>query len=110
MNFNLSFWGTLHSVLVILPVLILEVFQTETVEEPEEEPATTETKEEEEDGKVEEEKKMKKVEKTTWDWEKVNNVKPIWMRKSGDVEPEEYDEFYKSITKVLRLLLVQEIH
>lgn len=40
------------------------------------------------------------MEKTIWDWEKVNNVKPIWMRKSGDVEPDEYDEFYKSITKV----------
>ncbi|VDM42346.1 unnamed protein product [Toxocara canis] len=74
--------------------------KVETVEEPvEEEPA--EKKTEEEDGKVEEEKekKTKKVEKTTWDWEKVNNVKPIWMRKSGEVEPEEYDEFYKSITK-----------
>lgn len=43
---------------------------------------------------------MKKVEKVTWDWQKVNNVKPIWMRKSSDVEPEEYEEFYKSITKV----------
>uniref|UniRef100_A0A0M3IX96 Endoplasmin n=1 Tax=Ascaris lumbricoides TaxID=6252 RepID=A0A0M3IX96_ASCLU len=73
--------------------------KTETVEEPIEEDA--EDKKAEEDGKVEEEKekKTKKVEKTTWDWEKVNNVKPIWMRKSGEVEPDEYDEFYKSITK-----------
>lgn len=74
--------------------------KTETVEEPEEEAEAKEEKaDDEEEGKVEEEKKMKKVEKTTWDWEKVNNVKPIWMRKSGDVEPDEYDEFYKSITK-----------
>uniref|UniRef100_A0A914ZHF8 Histidine kinase/HSP90-like ATPase domain-containing protein n=1 Tax=Parascaris univalens TaxID=6257 RepID=A0A914ZHF8_PARUN len=73
--------------------------KTETVEEPIEEDA--EDKKAEEDGKVEEEKekKTKKVEKTTWDWEKVNNVKPIWMRKSGEVEADEYDEFYKSITK-----------
>ncbi|VDK31535.1 unnamed protein product, partial [Anisakis simplex] len=75
--------------------------KTETVEEPVEEEQPAEKKAEEEDGKVEEEKekKTKKVEKTTWDWEKVNTVKPIWMRKSGEVEPDEYDEFYKSITK-----------
>ncbi|PIO52464.1 ATPase/histidine kinase/DNA gyrase B/HSP90 domain protein, partial [Teladorsagia circumcincta] len=67
--------------------------KTEMVEEPvEEEPATKE------DGAVEEEKeekKTKKVEKTIWDWERVNNVKPIWMRKPSQVEQDEYDEFYK---------------
>lgn len=71
--------------------------KTEMVEEPvEEEAASTE------DGAVEEEKeekKTKKVEKTTWDWEKVNNVKPIWMRKPNQVEEDEYKQFYKSITK-----------
>lgn len=74
-----------------------------TVDEPVESEAASETKDEDVDGQVEEEKvepKTKKVEKTTWDWEKVN-IKPIWMRKSGDVEPEEYNEFYKSITKVI---------
>ncbi|CAJ0930776.1 unnamed protein product, partial [Mesorhabditis belari] len=78
-NFNIYLWQS----------------KTETVEEPVEE----ETKE---DGAVEEEKeekKTKKVEKTTWDWEKVNTVKPIWMRKSSQVEDEEYNEFYKSVTK-----------
>ncbi|PAV91135.1 hypothetical protein WR25_10954 [Diploscapter pachys] len=80
-NFNIYLWQS----------------KTEMVdEEVEEEPK------EKEDGAVEEEKeekKVKKVEKTTWDWEKVNNVKPIWMRKSSQVEQDEYDEFYKSITK-----------
>lgn len=78
--------------------------KTETVEEPVEEETEklTDEKTEDADGKIEEEKmesKTKKVEKTTWDWEKINNVKPIWMRKSDDVEMEEYKEFYKSITK-----------
>lgn len=46
----------------------------------------TEDKTEDEDGKVEEEKeedkpKTKKIEKTTWDWERLNDSKPIWMRK-----------------------------
>ncbi|MFH4975938.1 hypothetical protein AB6A40_002647 [Gnathostoma spinigerum] len=75
--------------------------KTVTVEEKVED-AGEETKPEAEDGKVEEEKeekKTKKVEKTIWDWVKINTVKPIWMRKSGDVEISEYNEFYKSITK-----------
>ncbi|VDN17081.1 unnamed protein product, partial [Gongylonema pulchrum] len=88
-NFNIFLWQS----------------KTETVEEPVEEVSKAESHEEKAedvDGKVEDEKsepKMKKIEKTTWDWEKVNNVKPIWMRKNDDVEVEEYNEFYKSITK-----------
>uniref|UniRef100_A0A7I5EAY0 ATP-binding region and Heat shock protein Hsp90 domain containing protein n=1 Tax=Haemonchus contortus TaxID=6289 RepID=A0A7I5EAY0_HAECO len=74
--------------------------KTEMVEVPTEPIEDDTTKKE--DGAVEEEKeekKTKKIEKTTWDWERVNNVKPIWMRKPSQVEQEEYDEFYKSITK-----------
>ncbi|KAK5968583.1 Glycoprotein 93 [Trichostrongylus colubriformis] len=80
-NFNIYLWQS----------------KTETVEEPVEDESTTK-----EDGAVEEEKeekKTKKVEKTIWDWDRVNNVKPIWMRKPSQVDQEEYDEFYKSITK-----------
>lgn len=59
---------------------------------------------EEEDGKVEEEvedktPKTKKVSKTVWDWELMNNNKPIWTRKPTDVKQEEYNEFYKALTK-----------
>ncbi|KAK0398151.1 hypothetical protein QR680_002448 [Steinernema hermaphroditum] len=83
-NFNIYLWES----------------KTETVEEPIEEAAAESAAE---DGQVEEEKeekpKTKKVEKTVWDWERVNNVKPIWMRKASEVEDDEYDQFYKSITK-----------
>lgn len=76
-----------------------------TEEEPVEEDEAKESKKEseDEDGKVEdekEEKKTKKIEKTVWDWQKINNVKPIWMRKTDEVSTEEYHEFYKTVTKV----------
>lgn len=49
--------------------------------------------------KDEKKPKTKSVERTVWDWEKVNQMKPIWMRKAADVNEDEYKEFYKSITK-----------
>ena len=40
-------------------------------------------------------KGIKKVNKTTWDWELINNSKPIWTRKPAEIEEDEYSEFYK---------------
>ncbi|XP_025423448.1 endoplasmin homolog [Sipha flava] len=80
--------------------------KTETVEEPIEEEETETEKEEksEEDGAVEDAKeeekpKTKKVDKTVWDWEILNDHKPIWTRKPDQVEENEYTEFYKALTK-----------
>uniref|UniRef100_A0A336LUV9 CSON002533 protein n=1 Tax=Culicoides sonorensis TaxID=179676 RepID=A0A336LUV9_CULSO len=74
-------------------------------EEPVEKKEETEDKEnaDEEDGKVEEETeedkpKTKKVSKTVWDWEVMNDSKPIWTRKPTEVEEKEYQEFYKTLT------------
>merc|ERR1711971_1456164 len=47
--------------------------------------------------KEEEEKKPKK--KTVYEWEQVNTQKAIWLRSKEDVTEEEYNEFYKSISK-----------
>nr|AFV39794.1 94 kDa glucose-regulated protein [Sparus aurata] len=85
--------------------------KTETVEEPidEDAEATEEPEKEtdEEEAEVEEEEedkeknkpKTKKVEKTVWDWELMNDIKPIWQRPAKEVEEDEYTAFYKTFSK-----------
>merc|ERR1712071_664115 len=78
-NFNIFLWTS----------------KTEEIEEPideDSEPIETKPEDVEEDIKVEEEEgeekkaKTRKIEKTTWDWELLNNAKPIWTRKPSEVE------------------------
>lgn len=40
------------------------------------------------------------VEKTVWDWELMNDIKPIWQRPAKEVEDDEYNAFYKTFSKV----------
>lgn len=51
---------------------------------------------EEKDG--EKKKKTKKITEVTHEWEKLNNTKPIWMRKAEEVTTEEYAQFYKALS------------
>ena len=72
-------------------------------EEKKDEEKKDEKKEDEgpkvEDSKEEKkEKKKKKIKEVTHEFERVNNTKPIWLRKKEDVTKEEYANFYKSIT------------
>merc|ERR1719214_210382 len=55
-----------------------------------------ETKDDEE---KEEEEKKTPTKKTVYEWEQVNTQKAIWLRAKEDVTEEEYNEFYKSISK-----------
>ncbi|XP_078075780.1 endoplasmin [Mustelus asterias] len=78
--------------------------KTETVEEPMDEEEAKEKEETDDEAAVEEEDeekkaKTKKVEKTVWDWELMNDIKPIWQRPTKEIEEEEYTAFYKTFSK-----------
>ncbi|XP_077195853.1 endoplasmin [Paroedura picta] len=78
--------------------------KTITVEEPMDEEEAKEKEETDDEAAVEEEEeekkpKTKKVDKTVWDWELMNDIKPIWQRPSKEVEEDEYKAFYKSFSK-----------
>merc|ERR1712193_189026 len=53
--------------------------------------------EKKDDEEEEEEKKPKK--KTVFEWEQVSTQKAIWLRAKEDVTEEEYNEFYKTVSK-----------
>ena len=44
------------------------------------------------------EKKTKKIKEVSHEWQHLNNMKPIWMRKPDEVTQDEYVAFYKSIS------------
>ncbi|KAL0839982.1 hypothetical protein ABMA28_015309 [Loxostege sticticalis] len=76
--------------------------RTETVEEAADDDADAD-KDADEDAQVEDaeekEKETKKTEKTVWDWELMNDNKPIWTRKPSEVADDEYTSFYRTLTK-----------
>lgn len=62
-----------------------------------------EIKDEGETKPTEEEKpkepKTKTVTEQVWEWETINEVKAIWLREKSDITEDEYNNFYKTITK-----------
>jgi heat shock protein beta len=73
--------------------------ESEDLEEKKEEDA--ENTEEKTEEKKEEEKKPKtrSIQEWKWDWELVNENKPIWIREKKEITNDEYIKFYKAITK-----------
>jgi len=77
------------------------------VEEEEEAKVEDETKTEDEikdEGEVEPEineegKKTKTVTEQVWEWETINEIKAIWLRDKSEITEDEYNSFYKTITK-----------
>lgn len=80
---------------------VVQVDAEDVKEDTEKEDTEKDEAADEDDAKVEEdeEKKSKKVDKTVWDWELLNDSKPIWTLKPSEVEEKEYNEFYKTLTK-----------
>merc|ERR1719160_100299 len=68
-------------------------------EKDEEKKDDVEAKDDEEKDEEEEEEEKKPKKKTVFEWEQVNTQKAIWLRAKEDVTEEEYNEFYKGISK-----------
>jgi len=54
--------------------------------------------EEVDEDEAKKEKKTKKIKEVSHEWDHLNSMKPIWMRKPDDVSYDEYVSFYKSIS------------
>merc|ERR1719506_672396 len=67
-------------------------------DDEEEKKDDVETKDDDEKEEEEEDDKKPKK-KTVYEWEQVNTQKAIWLRAKEDVTEEEYNEFYKGISK-----------
>merc|ERR1719478_1765507 len=91
--------------------IYLETTKTEEIEVPDEDAEKEAEKPEgeaaevdvsdvdEEEDKKDDKPKTKKVKKTTKEWELINDTKAIWVRAPADVKDDEYNNFFKSLTK-----------
>lgn len=99
-----------YSQFINFPIYLWASHTEQVEEETEEDNEIDEKPVEDEDAAVEEakeEKKKEKVTKTIWDWELLNDSKPIWTRKPAEVEEKEYEEFYQALTKDTKAALAK---
>jgi heat shock protein 90kDa beta len=86
----------------------------EEVTEPKNETETEAPKNETEELEIKDEKKEEKKKKTRsvtkwkYEWELINENKPIWLREKSGINKDEYHNFYKSISKDTENPLVWE--
>lgn len=72
---------------------------TEANEEKKDDLEVTDEKKEEEKKPEEKKKKTRTVTEWKFEWELINENKPLWLREKKDITKEEYYKFYKSLTK-----------
>ncbi len=93
-----------HSEFIGFPIKLYTEKTTEkevTDDEDEDEEEEDEDKpkvEEVDEDEAKKEKKTKKIKEVSHEWEHLNNMKPIWMRKPDEVTQDEYVAFYKSVS------------
>ena len=71
----------------------------EDVEKTEEESVDDAEIKDEGEQQEEAEKKTKTVTEQVWEWETINEIKAIWLRDKSEISEEEYNSFYKTISK-----------
>lgn len=74
---------------------------TEEKKPAEDKPQEAEIKEDDEEETAADDKKAKTktVSETKYEWELINETKPIWTRNPKEVEKQEYEAFFKSLAK-----------
>jgi molecular chaperone HtpG len=88
-----------HSEFISFPIeLWVEKSTEKEVEDDEEETEKKDSEEPQVEDETKKEKKTKKIKEISHEFERVNNTKPIWLRKREDITKDEYANFYKSIT------------
>eukprot|EP01059_Diplonema_ambulator_P002977 TRINITY_DN1261_c0_g1_i1.p1 TRINITY_DN1261_c0_g1~~TRINITY_DN1261_c0_g1_i1.p1 ORF type:complete len:765 (+),score=476.49 TRINITY_DN1261_c0_g1_i1:37-2331(+) len=95
--------ATKYSEFIQFPIFV-QTSKTEKVPKAKDEEAEKE-KADDDEAEVKDEGEEKKAEEeeleevTTYNWDLVNEHKPIWQRKPEEITEEEYNSFYKAITK-----------